>query len=302
VTPRIANAPVSYGAFEWTVGQVPNVPGPEEVLDAMAAAGYEGTELGPPDYLGNGDVLAGRLERFGLELMGAYIPLRLTEPDALADDLRVLERTLDLLEATAGTSAIPGLAGAEAEQRLEHPGRAGTDPSLGLDEADWRRLVEGVRRAVDACRARGFEPAFHHHAGTHVQTPGEVERLLGDCDVGLLLDSGHLALCGGDPVAALRDWGERVNLVHLKDYDRGVLHSAWKDGVGLEEATRRGVFCPLGEGDADLGRFVGELRNLGYEGWIVVEQDRIPVPGEGHETAIESQRANRRWLKEHAGM
>jgi inosose dehydratase len=302
MTARIANAPVSYGAFEWTVGVVPNVPGPEEILDAMAAAGYEGTELGPPDYLGNGELLVSRLERAGLELVGAYVPLRLTEPDALVEDLATLEQTLDLLETAAGTSAIPGLAGAEAEQRLEHPGKAGVDPSLSLGDADWRRLVDGVRRAVDACRSRGFEPAFHHHAGTHVQTTGEIERLLGDSDVGLLLDSGHLALCGGDPVAALRDWGDRVNLVHLKDFDRGVLHSVWEDGVGLEEATRRGIFCPLGEGDADLVQFVDELKKAGYQGWIVVEQDRIPAPDEGHETAIRSQQANRRWLKEHAGL
>ena len=50
---RVANAPVSYGAFEITVGVLPNVPGPEEVLTAIAQAGYEGTELGPPGYLGD---------------------------------------------------------------------------------------------------------------------------------------------------------------------------------------------------------------------------------------------------------
>ena len=36
---RVANAPVSYGAFELTVGMLPNVP----VLDAIAEAGYAGT-------------------------------------------------------------------------------------------------------------------------------------------------------------------------------------------------------------------------------------------------------------------
>ncbi len=50
---RVANAPVSYGAFELTVGVLPNVPGPDEVLDAIAAAGYEGTELGPLGYFGH---------------------------------------------------------------------------------------------------------------------------------------------------------------------------------------------------------------------------------------------------------
>src|SRR5206468_10760813 len=49
---RVANAPVSYGAFELTVGVLPNVPAAEDVLDAIVAAGYAGTELGPRGYLG----------------------------------------------------------------------------------------------------------------------------------------------------------------------------------------------------------------------------------------------------------
>ena len=51
---RVANAPCSYGAFEITVGVLPNVPGPDEVVAAIAQAGYEATELGPPGYLGTG--------------------------------------------------------------------------------------------------------------------------------------------------------------------------------------------------------------------------------------------------------
>jgi inosose dehydratase len=45
---RVANAPCSYGAFEITVGVLPDVPDAEHVLAAISAAGYEGTELGPP--------------------------------------------------------------------------------------------------------------------------------------------------------------------------------------------------------------------------------------------------------------
>ena len=55
----IANAPVSYGAFEITVGVDPNVPDPVTLLDAVASAGYVGIDLGPPGYLGTGELLAG---------------------------------------------------------------------------------------------------------------------------------------------------------------------------------------------------------------------------------------------------
>ena len=54
---RVANAPCSYGAFEITIGRLPNVPDALDVLESMAEAGYEGTELGPPGYLGENGVL-----------------------------------------------------------------------------------------------------------------------------------------------------------------------------------------------------------------------------------------------------
>src|SRR2546426_12245344 len=77
---RVGNAPLSYGAFEMTVGHFPNVPEPDELLSAMAAAGYEGTELGPPGFLGEGDELRDRLERHGAALTGGGCPAPLREP------------------------------------------------------------------------------------------------------------------------------------------------------------------------------------------------------------------------------
>jgi inosose dehydratase len=197
---------------------------------------------------------------------------------------------------------VPVLADGGSEARLARPGQSARDPDLRVPEADWRRLVDNLRRTVDACRARGFEPAFHQHAGTHVETTDEVERLLEACDVGLLVDTGHMAMCEIDPVAALGAWSERVNFVHLKDLDRGVLASAAEHGWGLEEATRHGVFSELGDGDVNLLEFLRRLADGSYEGWVVVEQDRIPAVGEDLAPAIEAQRANRRWLREEAGL
>ena len=64
----VANAPVSYGAFELTVGIDPNVPDAATVLDEVAGAGYTGIDLGPAGYFGNRDTLAGALDSRGLTL------------------------------------------------------------------------------------------------------------------------------------------------------------------------------------------------------------------------------------------
>lgn len=250
---RVANAPVSYGAFELTVGVLPNVPGPDEVLDAIAAAGYEGTELGPIGYLGRGNELRSRLRSRGLSLAGAFVELRFGD-----GDLSELEATLDVLE------------GFEAKPILADKGPRDGDVD-----------VEGVVQAVELARERGFEPTFHHHLGTRVQTPAEIERLLEGSDVGLLLDTGHLTAAGGDPVRALRDWRERINHLHVKDW-------------------RGGVFCELGTGDVDLEGFFAELG--GYDGWLVVEQDWVPRPEDEFAEQAEAQARNRRWLTEHTGL
>ena len=293
---RVANAPCSYGAFEVTVGRLPNVPDAEEVLAAIASGGYEGTELGPPGYLGDGWVLRERLERHGLELVAGFVPIRFSEREHIDEGLATLEGTLDLFDA-AGARARPVLADAGSPEQWAHLGRR-----AALDEAGWRALADGVARAAELARGRGFEPTFHHHTASHVETPPEIERLLELTDVGLLLDTGHLALGGGDPVQALRDWRERIDHVHVKDYRRSVLEAVIADRVGMEEAWRRGVFCEVGAGDLDLDTFVAELAASGYEGWLVVEQDRIPRTDEDPADAAEAQRRNRRWLAEHTGL
>ena len=265
---RVANAPVSYGAFELTIGTLPNVLGPEQVLDAIAAAGYAGTELGPLGYLGDAETLRERLHARALGLAAAFVELRFGE-----DDLAELDATLDLL------------------------GHFDAQPVL-CDEGprDGDVDLDGVARAVEHARGRGFEPVFHHHMGTRVQTPAEIERLLDGTDVALLVDSGHLTAAGGDPVGALRDWRDRVRHVHLKDVRLDVLRASphWSD------AWRAGAFCELGTGDVDLAGFLAELDR--YAGWLVVEQDWVPGPEDDPAEQIEAQARNRRWLAEHAGL
>jgi inosose dehydratase len=299
---RIGNAPCSYGAFELTVGVLPNVPDGEQVVAAIADAGYEGTELGPPGYLGSGEALRERLERHGLGLAGGYIPIRFSEPAHWDEDLAAMAVTLDLFDAARDGGARPVLADAGSPERQAAPGRSAHDPSVGLDDTGWRTLSDGVARAAELARSRGYDPTFHHHTGTHVEAPWEVERVLELTDVGLLLDTGHLALGGGDPVRALREWHERIDHVHVKDYRRDVLDQVLAERADMAEAWRRGVFCELGAGDVDLGAFFDELAAVGYRGWLVVEQDRIPRADEDPADAVEAQARNRRWLRDNAGL
>lgn len=301
-TLRVGNAPLSYGAFEMTVGVFPNVPGPEKYLDEVSKAEFDGTELGVPGYLGEGEELRRRLDQHGLELTGGWCPVRFSEPEHWDEDLAALDRTLSLFAAAAGPDAHPVFGDGGSEARWANPGRGQDDRSLGLDDAGWARFLEGLKRAEDLVQQRGFEPSFHPHTSTHVEAPWEIERLLDTSGIGLLADPGHLLLGGNDPIDAVRSWGPRLNYVHIKDVRLDVLESVIRDGADALEAWKRGIFCELGAGDVDLDGFFSALKDTGYRGWIVVEQDRILGDDEPLDEAIEAQIRNRRWLREHAGL
>ena len=298
----MANAPCSYGAFEITVGVLPDVPEAESVLSAIASAGYEGTELGPPGYLGDRLTLRKHLDEHELALVGGYIPIRFSEPEHWTEDLAAMDATLDLFAAAGGTEAKPVLADGGSAERIRFPGRAAADRSIGLDEAGWTRFAEGVAQACELARRRGFEPTFHHHTATFVEASWEIERVLELTDVGLLLDTGHLRLGGGDPTTGLRDWGSRINHIHIKDVHDEILAGVIADRADMPEAWRRGVFCELGTGDVDLDSFFAELSRSDYSGWLVVEQDMVPQSPRDAADAEASQVRNRAWLAEHAGL
>lgn len=301
---RIANAPVSFGVFELS-GDAQDLPAPDDLAAAVASSGYTGIDLGPPGYLGRGMELTERLNRHGLALAGGWVALRFSEPEGFEKDLVILDQALDLFtggrEAAPASPPKPTLADAGSPARAANPGRGKDLAEIRLDDNGWKRLAEGVELAAARCRERGFEATFHHHACTHVEAPQEIERLLELTTVGLCLDSGHLLLGGGDPVAALGDWGERVNHIHVKDARLTVLDEVVAQGAGMEAVWRRGAFCALGEGDVDVDGFIAGVKGIGYEGWLVVEQDRLPDPNRPDSMAAiaREQEHNRAFLERH---
>jgi inosose dehydratase len=255
---RIGNAPVSFGAWNLEASRSPSVPPPRRVLAELAAAGYDGIELGPLGWLEPAQV-----GTHGLELCGAYISI------PFGNGSGRLDATLDVLD-----EAAPG-----ARPILADDGRV--DAPLDHDD---------VARVVDRARKRGYEPTFHHHMGTRIETPAQIDHLLERVDVPLLLDTGHLLAAGADPAGGLADWRARIDYVHLKDVDLQIL----RDAPDWPTAWRSGVFCELGTGDVDVRGFLDRLES--YDGWLVVEQDWVPRPGDDPEGQIAAQARNRAFL------
>jgi inosose dehydratase len=299
----VANAPVSYGAFEITVGVDPHVPEPLTLLDWVSESGYTGIDLGPVGYLGTTETLAERLGDRGLALAGGYLELPFSEPNELPAALSELDALLDVFDSASTGPPLappprPTLADAGSPVRSRYPGRAAIDPSVGLDQDGWSHFAEGVARAVARCRERGYEPTFHHHTATYIEARWEIERLLELTDVGLCLDTGHLLLGRGEPITAIRDWAARINQVHLKDARLSRLEEIVAQAAPVEEIWRRQAFCALGDGDIDIVGVLNALGEIGYSGWLVVEQDVLPDPQNPGQPASD-QRRNREYLRAH---
>jgi inosose dehydratase len=110
------------------------------------------------------------------------------------------------------------------------------------------------------------------------------------------LDTGHLLIGGGDPVQAVRDWGARINHVHLKDAKLAVIDEIVADRAPVRAIWERGAFCQLGTGDVALDDVLQQLQGHDYRGWLVVEQDILPDPADPGKPVID-QRLNREYLQ-----
>ena len=268
---RIGTAPGTWGVEP---GSSIDQPPWELVLDEVAAAGFQGIELGPFGYLPTDrQQLAWELSSRGLKLSAGYVMEPLHEAAQTSRILVDAERTCTLL-ADVGAKVLV-LIGALVEERTAAAGREDLSPRLvGRQRATF---MSTLTRLVDLAHDRGLTAVLHPHAGTHVEFEQEVDRLLDEADVrlGLCVDTGHCMYSGIDAQALLERYADRVRHVHLKDVRRDVLSRALGEGLRFEQAVAAGTFCPLGQGSVDLAGFLARLREINYNGWATFEQDRL---------------------------
>jgi sugar phosphate isomerase/epimerase len=198
-----------------------------------------------------------------------------------------LDRRLQLTKETGyeGFEAKPAEIGRPAEEmraKCKSLGIACTAIGGGVNEGiDYAAAAgagivratfpkEDAKRWVDCAGERGIILVVH----PHVAQPGATgavetrEDLLCYLDerpgVFACPDTGHLLLCGSDPVQTIRDLGPRCRYVHLKDIRPERVGK--KYGAGEK-------FCELGTGALDLKGVLRALEQIRYAGWIMVERD-----------------------------
>jgi inosose dehydratase len=257
---RLAGAPISWGVCE--------VPGwgrmlpPERVLSEMASLGLRATEMGPVGYLPSDPAeLRALLDGHGMGLVGAFVPLVLHEP-SLDQAREVLDALMPLMTAL-DADVLVAAAVTDAQW----------SPRIPLEAGDWARIADNLQELSVLAAASGLQLALHPHVGTLVETAEDIDAVLAQGEVDWCLDTGHLAIGGTDPVEFTDANAGRIVHVHLKDVDMELAGRVRSGELSLVEATRRGLFRPLGDGDASIDEVVEQLDRHGYERWLVLEQD-----------------------------
>ncbi len=285
---RIASAPISWGICE--------VPGwghmlpTDRVLTEMTDLGITATEYGAPGFLpADPEGIRGVLDEHGMSLLGGFTPLVLHDPARRDEALAHTRAAVDLFS-RAGATTFVSCPVMDDDWSIPRP----------LDRDEHAHLVRMLGQVDSICADAGLRQVLHPHVQTVVETSGDVERVLQDCDVDWCLDTGHLAIGGTDPVEFARRAADRVGHVHLKDVRMDLVPALLDRSTSIMEGVQAGLFPSLGQGDLALADVVVTLENAGYQGWYVIEQDTAltgDLPGEG-EGPVTGVRDSMRYLRD----
>jgi inosose dehydratase len=158
-----------------------------------------------------------------------------------------------------------------------------------VTQDDYKALADMLNRLGERTKAIGVPLVYHHHMNSTGEPPDAIEAIMRDSAasaVGLLFDIAHYQQGGGDPVKAIRRYGKAIKVVHLKD-------------VRPIDAAPGYQWIELGRGRVDVKGCVAALKDVGFEGWAIVELDRaVDAGGSPRASAV----ANREYVVNQLGL
>jgi inosose dehydratase len=154
---------------------------------------------------------------------------------------------------------------------------------------DYQRLADAMNTLGAKTKALGVPLVYHHHMNSTGEPPAAIEAILRQCEaasVGLLFDIAHYQQGGGDPVAFIRQHGNAIKVVHLKDVRPA------SEAPGYQ-------WVELGRGRVDVKGCVAALKANDFDGWAIDELDKV-VDANG--TPKASAEANRAYVVNTLGL
>ncbi len=212
------------------------------------------------------------VQKYRLPVVAVYCPVAFYEPDGAEEEVAKTKKWID-----AGKAEKAGVVVLQAGGRKKNEEHGGKYPY-------WDALAKAFDEVGAYAKENGMITAIHPHTNTLIETPEEIDTILGSVNpdlVGFAPDTGQIAKGGGDPVAVLKKHADRLQHIHFKDWSGG-------------RKTTYHEYEPLGLGVVDLQGILDVADEAGYDGLITVELDggaeRIRTPREAGLIA-------RRWLE-----
>jgi inosose dehydratase len=265
-TKSVTNVRWSMGWILWRDFKNANI-SISEAIKNMSDLGLDGIEFTPrKDELSKfgftRESFRDLLTEKKLSVTGNYFRGDFYDPEKHDEILSNFNNTLENLKFYGAKNVI-----------IEPPGRGGwvdqNYASGGGNESEIpdkiKAMAPFLSKLGKIANDSGIEIGLHPHLNTIVENPAEIDMFMELTDpnyVGIVPDTGHIQLGGGNPVEIIRKYSSRVCYFHLKDV------------TGTFERPNFGPnIRELGNGEVDFQEVMKVLKEIEYKGWINVEQD-----------------------------
>lgn len=190
-------------------------------------------------------------------------------PDSKPERVAAVNALLKAKQVTMNAYGVCGFSNNEAQARkiLSFCKAQGIGVITASPRPDSLKLLDKLVEEYD------IKIAIHNH-GPGDKTWGRTAQMVNGiknhhANIGVCLDTGHLARTGDCSIECARKLGPRLHSLHIKD---------WKDA----KPVARRQDCIIGQGIFDLEAFFTVLKEIDFDGPISVEWERDfknPVPG-----------------------
>lgn len=252
-----------------------HIPTEQILTEAGRIIGFDGIENGHrwPD---DPQALKALLADYGLTFISGWYSTELLTR-SVADEIQAVQTHLAKLKANDCTVCIV----CECSNTVHGNPAVPVNDRPSLTAAEMRDFGRKIEEFAAYLATQGITLAYHHHMGTVVESPGEIDAFMAATGPAthLLFDAGHCAFGGGDPEAVLRKHVGRVAHVHAKNIRRPVTERVRAENLSFLQAVLAGAFTVPGdpEGAIDFVPLLRILAEAGYDGWLVIEAEQDPV-------------------------
>lgn len=265
-------------------------------LDEIAMTGWDGVELNAGFlyyYLDHIEELKKLFDLHKLELTTFYSHLQLTNDSNFESELDIVKSKIKLIK-KLGSDILLIDGGAK-------------NPEGVLNKA-YSGAVQKIKRICELAHSEEVRPTWHIHWGTMFDNKDIFEYLMENTDKdGLYFcpDTAQLLMSGMDPLSIMEKYKNRISYIHFKDLEENTFINRYiKPGKevdskndSLEPLSSAGQykylkdrfldngafhinsryrFTEIARGIIDFKPLVKLIKDIKFDGWIVVDQDYTP--------------------------